>query len=158
MAQTTRRPLCDIVCVFIWSDVLEGENKCKSHIAQSLSECSINHVFKSGQNRKVIILQVFQFSQSNISCLLNTWGKARHPGLFCCYLLLIYPESVSPNPGADRGCPRRYFLSPLENASYKRKMDLPGSLLAASAGPRAQVSWRANFPWAGISCTSTSSG
>lgn len=44
--------------------MLQRGNKCKSHIAQSLSEYSIKHIFKPGQNTKVITLQVFQLSQS----------------------------------------------------------------------------------------------
>ena len=126
--------------------MLEGGNKCKSHIAQSLSEYLIKHGFKSGQNRKVITLQVFQLSQSNFHAFRPRRGKAGHPRLLCCDLLLIHPESINPNPRADRGCPRRYFLSPLEIISYKKKLDLPRSQLAASAGLRIQVSQRATLP------------
>lgn len=94
-----------MVCVSIWSDMLEEENKCKSHVAQSLSEYSIKHAFKSGQNREVTTLQVFQLSQWNVHGFRPRRGKAGHPRLLCCDLLLIHPESVNPNPRADRGCP-----------------------------------------------------
>lgn len=120
-AQTTRRPLCRTVCVSIWSDMLEGENKCKSHIAQSLSEYSIKHIFKSRQNRKVITLQAFQLSQSNFCASRPQKGKAGHPSLRCCNLLLIHPESINPNPPADRGCPRRYLLGPLKMPAIKER-------------------------------------
>ncbi|CAM9918281.1 unnamed protein product, partial [Bubo scandiacus] len=98
------------------------------------------------QNRKVITLQVFQLSRSNFHAFRPRRGKAAHPRLLSRHLLPIHPESVNPNPRADRGCPRRYFLSPLENASYKRKLGLPRSQLAASAGLGAQVSQRATLP------------
>lgn len=145
-AQTTRRPLYRTVCVSIWSDMLEGENKWKSHTAWSLSEYSIKHVSKSGQNRKLIALQVFQLSRSNFHVFSSQRGKAGHPRLLCCNVLLIHPKSVNPNPGAERGCPRRYFLSPLENASYKRKPDLQRSQLAASGGLSAQASQGRTLP------------
>jgi len=59
-------------------------------------------------------------------------GKARHPRRLCCHLLPIHPASISPSPRADRGCSGSCFLSPAENASCKRKLDVPRGQPAAS--------------------------
>lgn len=155
--QATRRPLCCVVCVSIWSDMLQGESKCKSHVAQSLSEYSIKHISKPGQNTKDITLQVFQLSQSSFHVFRPQRVWAGHPRLLWCNLFTIHQRAS--NPWTDRSCPRRNFLSRWKMPATKESwIYWEVSQLAASAGLSTQVSQTTTFlneqlcpAWAAVS-------
>lgn len=151
-----RGDLCVVYfCASIWSDMLQGGNKCKSHIAQSLSEYSIKHIFKPGRNTKVITLQVFQLGQSSFHAFRGCEQDIQD----CSGAISSQFIQRASNPWADRSCPRRYFLSPwkmpaVQESWIYRKV----SRLAASTGLSKQVSQTTAFPseqtcpaWAAVS-------